>query len=249
MLKIDEARKHPNVTTLAIDVGGTGVKILIVINASGNPRTERLREPTPEPATPEAMLAVLDKMKAQIRQFDRISIGFPGVVKAGVTITAHNLHPAWIGFPLEKTIAKKWKKPTLVCNDAAVQGFGAIKGSGVELVLTLGTGLGSSIFTDGRLCAGLELAHHPWHDGKTYEDFLGRAGLKKYGKKRWNKRVAKAVEQTRELFNWDHLYLGGGNATKVEIELPKDVKIVPNEDGLRGGVALWHNDLTLPLSA
>lgn len=247
MLKTDEARKHPNITTLAIDVGGTGVKMML-LDALGSPLTERLREPTPNPATPEAILAVVEKMKTHLPKFDRVSIGFPGVVKNGVTFTAHNLHPAWIGFPLEATIQTNWKKPTRACNDAAVQGFGAITGVGVELVLTLGTGLGSSIFTDGRLCAGLELAHHPWRHKKTYEDYLGRAGLKKRGKKHWNKLVAKAVEQTRELFNWDSLYLGGGNATKVKIDLPADVKIVPNEDGLRGGVALWHNDVTFPLS-
>lgn len=247
MLKIEEARKNPKITTLAIDVGGTGIKMM-VLDARGKPLTERWREATPNPATPEAMLAVLDKMKDQASAFDRVSIGFPGVIKGGVALTAHNLHPDWIGFPLEETIQKRWKKPTRVCNDAAVQGFGAVRGVGVELVLTLGTGLGSSLFTDGRLCAGLELAHHPWHKGKTYEDFLGKLALKKHGAKRWNKLVAKAVEQTRELFNWDRLYLGGGNAVKVKIALPKDVKIVPNEDGLRGGVALWHNDLTLPLS-
>ncbi|MGC1830366.1 MAG: hypothetical protein WA663_08135, partial [Candidatus Acidiferrales bacterium] len=89
---------------------------------------------------------------------------------------------------------------------------------------------------------GLELAHHPWKDDKTYEDVLGKVAFKKRGKQHWNKRVAEAVEQTRALFNWDLLYLGGGNATKVDIKLPPDVKIVPNEDGLRGGVALWHND-------
>lgn len=243
MLKTEETKRHPNVTTLAIDIGGTGVKMM-VLDAKGDPLTERLREPTPDPATPVAMLKVLERMKNAMPGFDRVSIGFPGVIKKGRTLTAHNLHPDWDGFPLEKTIQKRWKKPTRVCNDAAVQGFGAIKGAGVELVLTFGTGLGSSLFTDGRLCAGLELAHHPWRDGKTYEDLLGNAALKKHGKRRWNKLVVKAVKETRNLFNWDSLYLGGGNSTKIDIELPPDVAIVPNEDGLRGGVSLWHNDVT-----
>lgn len=241
MLKKKQAKKNPQIKTLAVDIGGSGVKMM-VLDAKGQPLTERLRLPTPEPATPKALLALLTEMKAQMPDFDRVSIGFPGVVKAGKTLTAHNLNPDWIGFPLERTIQRKWQCPTKLCNDAAIQGFGAITGEGVELVLTLGTGLGSSLFIDGRLCPGLELAHHPWRNNLTYEEFLGRAALKKRGRRHWNKLVEEAIEQTRALFNWDKLYLGGGNAPKIMFRLPKDVKLVPNEDGLRGGVALWHND-------
>lgn len=241
MLKIKQVKKNARLKTLAVDIGGSGVKIM-VLDAKGKPLTERLREPTPEPATPEPVLALLDEMKQKMPAFDRVSVGFPGVVKSGRTLTAHNLSPEWIAFPLERVIARKWKRPTKLCNDAAIQGFGAIRGKGVELVLTLGTGLGSSLFADGRLCPGLELAHHPWHDNLTYEDYLGRAGLKKHGKRRWNKLVEKAVEQTRSLFNWDTLYLGGGNSTKITFKLPRDVKLVSNEDGLLGGVALWHSE-------
>ena len=241
MLNTKQAKANARVKTLAVDIGGTGVKMML-LDARGKPLTERLREPTPEPATPEPVLALLEEMRKQMPAFDRVSIGFPGVVKSGRTLTAHNLSPEWIAFPLERVIQRKWKRPTRLCNDAAIQGFGAIRGKGVELVLTLGTGLGSSLFVDGRLCPGLELAHHPWHNGLTYEDYLGRAGLKKYGKRHWNKLVEKAIEQTRSLFNWDMLYLGGGNSTKITFKLPKDVKIVSNEDGLLGGVALWQAD-------
>jgi len=241
MLKIKQAKKNLQLKTLAVDIGGTGVKMM-VLDAKGQPLTERLRVPTPDPATPKPVLALLEEMKAQMPKFDRISVGFPGVVKSGRTLTAHNLSPEWVGFPLEQTIQRKWKKPTRLCNDAAIQGFGAVRGEGVELVLTLGTGLGSSLFVDGCLCPGLELAHHPWHDNLTYEEYLGRAGLKKRGKRHWNKLVEKAVEQTRSLFNWDTLYLGGGNSTKITFKLPKDVKLVSNEDGLLGGVALWQSE-------
>jgi polyphosphate glucokinase len=241
MLKTKQARKNARLKTLAVDIGGSGVKMM-VLDATGTPVTERLRVPTPDPATPDAILAALDEMRAQMPAFDRVSIGFPGVVKSGRTLTAHNLSPEWIGFPFERVIQRKWKRPTKLSNDAAIQGFGAIRGKGVELVLTLGTGLGSSLYTDGRLCPGLELAHHPWQNGLTYEDYLGRAALKKHGKRHWNKLVEKAVEQTRLLFNWDTLYLGGGNSDKITFKLPKDVKIVSNEDGLLGGVALWESD-------
>lgn len=241
ILKSKQVRNKDGLKTLAVDIGGSGVKMM-VLDARGKSITERLRVPTPDPATPAPVLAALDEMKAQMPAFDRVSIGFPGVVKSGRTLTAHNLSPEWIGFPLERVIQRKWKRPAKLCNDAAIQGFGAIRGKGVELVLTLGTGLGSSLFTDGRLCPGLELAHHPWHNGLTYEDYLGRPALKKHGKQHWNKLLEKAVEQTRALFNWDVLYLGGGNSDKVSFKLPKDVKVVSNEDGLLGGVALWGSE-------
>ena len=186
------------------------------------------------------MLAVLEKLKEQVPAFDRVSVGFPGVIKEGKTLTAANLHPRWIGFPLRETLRKKWKKPVHLANDAAVQGYGAIRGKGVELTITLGTGLGSALFTDGHLCPGLELGHHPWQKGKTYEDFLGRKGLKKLGKKQWNKLLQKAIEQTAHTFNWDHLYIGGGNAKEIDFKLPPHVTVVSNEDGLLGGVALWR---------
>lgn len=128
-----------------------------------------------------------------------------------------------------------------VANDAAVQGFGAIRGKGVELVITLGTGFGSALFAGGHLMPGLELAHHPWRKDKTYEDYLGKRGLEKHGRKKWNKLVEKAIAQLEALFNFDHLFIGGGNAVKIDFALPKHVTRVPNEDGLLGGVALWRD--------
>lgn len=231
--------RFPHPITLAVDIGGTGMKVM-ALDARGNPLTERLRTPTPDPATPARMLSALEKMKKQMPAFDRITVGFPGVIKQGKTWTAANLDPGWIGFPLQATLEKRWEKPVHLANDAAVQGYGAICGEGVELMLTLGTGLGSALFTNGHLCAGLELGHHPWQKGKTYEDYLGRKGYKKYGKKRWNHFLAKTIEQTEKTFNWDKLYLGGGNAKEITFTLPPNVSIVSNEDGLLGGVALWR---------
>jgi polyphosphate glucokinase len=175
--------------------------------------------------------------------FDRVSVGFPGVVKQGCTYLAFNLHPLWAkGFPLQAEIEKRWKKPTRVGNDADVAGYGAIRGQGVELVLTLGTGLGAALFTGGHLCPGLELGHHIWRKkGMTYEDYLGRRGLDKFGKKVWNKLLLEAIQYTDALFNWDHLYLGGGNTKEIDFSPPKNVEIVSNETGLLGGVALWRD--------
>jgi polyphosphate glucokinase len=228
------------ITTFAIDIGGTGIKGLL-LDAEGKPATERLRADTPNPATPDAILQILDELSQKLRDFDRVSVGFPGVVKRGATLTAHNLDQKWIGFELEKVLTRRWKKPVRVANDAAVQGLAAIRGKGVELVITLGTGFGSSLFTDGHLVPGLELAHHPWRKKKTYEDFLGKNALQKLGRKRWNRVLEKAIAQLELLFNYDHLYIGGGNAMKIDFPLPKHVTRVPNADGLLGGAALWRD--------
>lgn len=224
--------------TLTFDIGGTGVKSML-LDYRGKPLSERERIETPQPATPEAVIAVMDEMARKQRNYDRVSVGFPGVVKRGATLTAHNLHPKWIGFDMEKVLSRKWRKPVRVMNDAAVQGFGAIHGRGVELVITLGTGFGSSLYTNGHLTPGLELAHHPWRKNKTYEDDLGKKGLAKHGRARWNKLIEKAIAQLEGLFNYDHLYIGGGNAVKIDFALPDHVTRVPNEDGLLGGVMLW----------
>ena len=225
--------------TLAIDIGGSGLKAML-LDPAGKPLSERQRVLTPAVPTPKAVLAALDGLVKPLAHFDRVSVGFPGVTKKGVTYTAVNLHPAWMGFHFQAELEKLLKKPTRVANDASVQGYGAVKGDGVELILTLGTGMGSALFTDGKLCPGLELGHHPWKK-KTYEDYIGRRGLDKHGKKEWNKLLLEAILQTEKLFNWDHCYLGGGNTKKIDFTPPKNVKIVSNETGLLGGVALWRD--------
>ena len=223
--------------TLAIDIGGTGLKAML-LDPKGKPLSERERIPTPDPATPQDVLDALDELQGRLPGYDRVSVGFPGVTKHGITYLAVNLHPEWANFHLKDEIEKRWKKPARVANDAAVQGYGAIKGDGVELVITLGTGVGSSLFTDGRLCPGLELGHHPWRK-KTYEDYLGKRGLKKHGKKRWNKRVRKIIKILETVVNYDMLYIGGGNARLIESPLPDNVKTVSNQDGITGGVKVW----------
>ena len=230
---------HP--LTLAIDIGGTGLK-LMVLDSDAKPVTARVRTETPIKPSPSRVLEAIEKLKAQVPAFDRVSVGFPGVIKSGRTYTAANLHPEWVGFNLQGDLEKRWGKPVRVANDAAVQGYGAIKGEGVELVITLGTGMGSALYTRGRLAPGLELGHHPFKKGREYEDYLGRRGLKELGLKKWNKYVSKAIEQTAHTFNWDHLYIGGGNAKLISFALPEHVSIVSNQDGLLGGVKLWEDE-------
>ena len=232
------APQHKGIT-LAFDIGGTSIKA-ILLNLRGKPVSEKLQADTPHPATPVALLDVMERLRSEVPHFARVSVGFPGVVKHGVIKTAPNLDPQWVGFDLEGMLEGRWRKPVRVANDAAVQGLAAIHGKGVELVITLGTGLGSSLFTDGHLVPGLEVAHHPWLESKTYEDFLGKRGLEALGLERWNEYLKKAIAQLEALFNFDHLYIGGGNAMKIDFALPGNVTRVPNEDGLLGGAALWR---------
>ena len=226
-----------SILTLAIDVGGTGIKAM-VLDAQGAPRTERHKIPTPEDATPKRVIGVIRKLAKLAGEFERVSIGFPGVVKNGVVYTAPNLGKGWKNFPLEEKLAKKLGKPVRLANDADVQGLGCATGKGDELVITLGTGFGSVLFVDGHRIH-LELGHHPFHKGKTYEEELGHCALKKKGKSRWNKILREAIGELAKTFNYDHLYIGGGSSTVINFKLPPNVSTVSNEEGLLGGIRLW----------
>lgn len=226
--------------TLAVDIGGSGIKT-IVLDEAGSPVTERNRTETPQPPKPEAVLGAIASLAASGGEFDRVSVGFPGVVRHGVTYTAVNLNPDWVGFDLALALQERLGKPVRVINDADMQGLGAISGQGVELVITLGTGFGSALFVDGKLVPNLEMGHHPFRKGETYEEQLGRAALEDVGQKKWNSRLEKAIATLQRLFNFDRLYIGGGEAKKITLDLPENVNIVPNMAGLLGGIALWRD--------
>jgi polyphosphate glucokinase len=230
--------------TLCIDIGGTGIKT-IVLDARSKPVSDRARALTPEPATPGAVLRVACDLAKRQPDFDRVSVGFPGVVRKGVIFTAANLHPRWVGLNLARELQKRLHKPVRVSNDADVQGLGAIKGRGVEMVITLGTGMGSALFVEGMMVPNIELGHHPFRHDKSYEDLLGKKGLKKLGRKKWNKRLRQAIATMDALFNYDRLYIGGGNASKIEGELPPRTNVIPNIAGLLGGVKLWDQPAKL----
>jgi polyphosphate glucokinase len=225
--------------TLAIDIGGSGTKAL-VLDESGKPLTERKRVETPQPATPDRIITAIHQLADAQGDFDRVSVGFPGVVRSGVIETAANLDASWIGVHLAAILTEQLGKPVKVANDADIQGFGAVQGQGVELVITLGTGFGSALFLHGQLVPNLELGHHPFRKGETYEQQLGRAALEAIGKKRWNRRLEKAIATLNHLFNYDHLHIGGGETDKIAITLPDNASIVPNVMGLLGGIALWR---------
>lgn len=232
--------QNGNIATLAVDIGGSGIKVM-VLNADGTPRNDRARVATPEPAKPEPIIAAIAELAAGQEHFDRVSVGFPGVVRKGVIATAVNLDPDWVNFNLETSLSEKLGKPVRVANDADIQGLGAISGKGVEMVITLGTGFGSALFVEGKLVPNLEMGHHEFRKGETYEQQLGRKALDEIGKKKWNSRLEKAIASLEDLFNYDFLYIGGGNTDRIAIELPQNVKIVPNITGLLGGIALWRD--------
>jgi polyphosphate glucokinase len=249
MAAIKKAKKKSKVAiadkggkTLAFDIGGSGLKASILDNA-GEMITDRVRVDTPRPCPPDLLLKKLEELTAMLPSFDRVSVGFPGPVRKGRTISCANLESeGWNGFDLQGAITEQTGKPARVINDADMQGLGAIKGDGVELVITLGTGLGSALFEDGRLAPHIELAHIPFRKKQTYEEQLGNPALKKIGKKKWNKRLARAIDVFRTLTNFDKLYIGGGNAENVSVKkLGKDVEVVCNTLGMRGGIWLWKD--------
>ena len=225
--------------TLAVDIGGTGIKT-VILDPDGKPLTDRGRVPTPRRATPKAVIAIIARLAKEQGEFDRVSVGFPGVIKNGKPLTAVNLGPGWTKFDLQKQLAKRLARPVRVANDADVQGMGCVSGRGVELVITLGTGVGSALFVNGQL-AHLEMGHHPFRKGQTYEEQLGHAALRKIGARKWNKRVQEAVKLLQTAFNCDRLYVGGGNNKHIKATLPPNVRIVSNLDGLLGGIMLWRD--------
>lgn len=246
-------RRAPSkAVTLTIDVGGTGIKA-DVLDVVGKPLQEPVRIHTEYPLDPPGMIAVFRKLAAARPGFDRVSVGFPGVVRSGIVLSAPHfirqggdgtpvspaLERAWDRFDLSRAVARALGKPTRVGNDAEVQGMAVIKGKGLEVVVTLGTAFGSAIFQDGQLGVHLELAHQPCHNGKTYSEYVGEAARRRVGDKRWNRRVLRTVELVRALLFFDHLYVGGGNSPRVKVALGADVTLVDNSAGLLGGIKLW----------
>lgn len=233
-------RRRTGPRTLAIDVGGTGLKAA-VLDASGRLMGDRVRVPTPARCSPAVLVRALGDLVAPLGAFDRVSVGFPGVVRDGVVRTAPNFaSPKWRGFDLARALTRVLKRPVRILNDAEVQGLAVIKGRGVELVLTLGTGVGSALFRDGELMPHLELSQHPVHDGKTYDEYLGDRARKRVGTRKWNRRVRRVLAILETVVNFDKLHLGGGNAARINFPLGRQVRVVENKVGLLGGIALWR---------
>ncbi len=211
---------------LAVDVGGTHVKIL----STGHDEPRKfVSGPT---LTPQRMVSRIKKL-ARGWKYDAVSIGYPGVVLRGRPIVEpHNLAKGWVGFDYRAA----FRRPVKIMNDAAMQALGSYK-SGVMLFLGLGTGLGSALVSDG-IVEPLELAHLPYKKG-TFEDYVGLRGLKKRGKKKWRKHVANVVEQLVAALEPDDVVLGGGNV-KLLKKLPPGCRMGHNANAFVGGFRMWE---------
>ena len=196
------------------------------------PLRRRVRRETPPSGKPSAVMDVVIEVAKRFEPFDRVAVGFPGVIIDGIVKQAPNLSPEWQNFNIGEALRSTLKKPVRVANDADVQGFGAIAGKGVELVVTLGTGVGTSLFVDGRLVPNLEMGRNK----------LRNAALQRIGKKRWNKRLGSFIAKLEGIFHFHRLYIGGGNSASVDVsKLPPNVTVVSNLNGLIGGLALWRD--------
>lgn len=239
MPKASRAKKTSVARILAIDIGGTGLKAAIV-DTKGNFLTDRLRVKTPSHPVPGKIVPALVKLVAPLTGYDHISIGFPGYVRDGMVFTAANLGTkAWKGYKLAHVIEKKLGKPARLNNDADVQGLAIIRGKGLELVCTLGTGFGTAWFRDGELMPHMELAHMPIHHMDDFDAYIGEQERRKIGDKEWNKRVKKLIPILATVMNYDRLYLGGGNSRRITFKLPRNVLLASNDAGMEGGAFVW----------
>jgi hypothetical protein len=214
---------------LAIDIGGTNIKFA----ASGH------EEPTKFPSglemTPAKMIEGL-RQATEGWEFDLISIGYPGpVVNGSPALDPKNLGPGWVGYDF----AGKFGKPVKVINDAAMQALGSYQG-GRMLFLGLGTGLGSALVVD-NVTVPLELAHLPYKKGYTFEDYVGIRGLKKLGKKKWQRTVEDVVARLKNALIADYVVLGGGNAKQLT-RLPAGSRMGDNLNAFSGGFRLWNEE-------
>lgn len=243
--------------TLAIDCGGSYLKAS-VLDESGTSRAHQVRIETPYPLRPERFVDTLLEIGRQLPAADRVTVGMPGMIRHGVVIhTPHYINVRgpftrrdpvllgeWDGFDARSALAAAFGKPVLVLNDAEVHGAGVVTGAGLELVLTLGTGLGCALFDGGVLAPHIELSHAPVRASTTYDEWIGEAEHRRIGDLFWSRRIRVMVERLRPVFLWDRLYLGGGNSRLIKPELVQrmgdDVVIVPNSAGIIGGVRAWH---------
>ncbi len=224
---------------LAIDIGGSHIKT-ILLDGEGNVLGERKRLPTPNPATPDAVLAVIKELASQSEHFDKAAAGFPGFIKDGVVKTAPNLGTEyWAETNLQEKLIQLLNVPVIAVNDADFQGAGLVQGNGLEMVLTLGTGFGTALTHNGKLLPHLEVSQHPVTKKKNYDQYIGEAALQEKGEKKWNERMEKVLKIIKTVFNYDTLYISGGNAELLNFKLDENIHIKTNKDGFLGAVNLW----------
>jgi polyphosphate glucokinase len=227
---------------LCIDIGGSRIKA-ILLDPDGKMLIEYQRLNTPAPATPDRVIQTIAELTKSFEGYTKVSVGFPGYVRKGVVITAPNLGTEnWRNVDLGKRLTELLIHPVRIVNDADLQGLGIAKGKGLEMVVTLGTGFGTSLLMDGVLLPHLELAHHPVSKDREYDEYIGNRGYLDAGPEKWNRRLKKVISILKTVFNYDHLYISGGNAKKIEFPLEDNISVATNLDGIRGGAKLWQLD-------
>jgi polyphosphate glucokinase len=244
-------------TTLAIDCGGGGIKAS-VLDETGTMRAQPTRVPTPYPLPTSLFIKTLTELAESLPRATRATVGLPGMIRHGVVIsTPHyvtrsgprsrvipELVDEWHGFDARTALESALGMPTIVVNDAEMHGAGVVAGQGLELVMTLGTGLGCAIFDGGHLAPHLEMSQAPVRWGLSYDTYIGEHERRRLGDALWSRRVVRVVEGLRPVFLWDRLYLGGGNSRHITpivlARLGDDVVIVPNAAALVGGARVWQ---------
>jgi polyphosphate glucokinase len=227
---------------LSIDIGGSNIKATI-LDTGGTPLSEYKKLPTPEPSTPPNVMETIRELVKNF-SYDRISAGFPGYIKKGVVKTAPNLGTEdWKDYDLQTALCEMLGKPAKVVNDADLQGIGVVSGEGLEMMITLGTGFGTALLEDGNLLPHLELAHHPIKTGRDYDEYIGEKVYDEIGKEHWNERMKKVIAILKTVFNYDRLYISGGNAKNIDFRLDENVTVVSNKEGIKGGAKLWKEEL------
>lgn len=255
-----------DVNTLCIDIGGTGLKAAVV-DAAGVMVSPRIKRPTPYPCPPDTLVSELMALASEVAGsatgtsgYLRVSAGFPGLIRGGVVLEVpafsrqayggppdSALVAAWSGFPLAQTLAQTFHLPVTVVNDADMQGAAVVEGTGIEFVMTLGTGVGTALFDAGQLLPHFELSHGPLRKGMTTDIALGEASRRKLGTKHWRPLVREAIDMFHDMLYYDRIYVGGGNAARLRVpDVGPRGMIIPNTAGILGGVRLWS--LTAPPS-
>lgn len=242
--------------TLAIDCGGGGIKAS-VLDHSGTLHAQPVRATTPYPLPPERLVSVIRSLADQLPRAQRATVGMPGMIRHGVVVaTPHyvcragprtkvlpELVSAWSGFDMREAVEGSLGMPALVLNDAEVHGCGLVTGVGLEMVITLGTGLGNAIFDNGVLAPHAELSRGTVKWGLTFDEYLGEHERIRLGDAHWSRRVRNVVESYQPVYLWDRLYIGGGNSRRITAtvvaRLGDRVVLANNAAGILGGVRAW----------
>lgn len=243
--------------TLAIDCGGGGIKAS-VLDSRGTMIAPPLRTPTPYPLPPALLVDTAADLAARLPRADRVTMGMPGMIRHGVVVaTPHyitrsgprskvvpELVEQWRFFDMGRAVSSALGLPAKVLNDAEVAGAGVITGRGLEMIITLGTGLGNAVFDGGQLAPHIEVSQGFVRWGLTYDDYIGEHERLRLGDVHWSRRVRRIIDGLRPMYMWDRLYLGGGNSKRItesnRTRLGDDVIIVPNDAGIIGGVRAWE---------